>query len=71
MTTSRTHQRRVLAALKTNLSKTERLVELHEQWLKSDTLGAQQKEVVKMGLEKNKQAVRMYKDLLKEFNAMG
>jgi chitinase len=70
MATSKSHQRRVLSALKSNIAKTERLVGSHKDWLDSGTLGAQQKEIVKIGLEQNKRAVRMYKDLLKQFSEM-
>lgn len=66
----KTFQRQALAALKANLPKTERLVELHKDILKSSTLDPEQRKTTRFGLEQNERAEQMYKELLRKFEGL-
>jgi hypothetical protein len=59
--------REATVSLENNLKKEERLVKLYSSALELDYLSPQQREIVKLDLEKRRLAVKIYKDSIRRF----
>lgn len=65
MATWETFRRQALASSKANLQRANRLVQLHQDMLKSDELSASQREILKLDLKKHQRVAKDYESLIR------